>query len=69
MSKWCFVLAKIFWNEMKNKFNKMKKYRQHILVIVPVINIPLPQMKISRNENSFPPFRQRCNRGKDFSFP
>ena len=54
---------------MKNKFNKMRKYRQHILAIVTVINIPLPQMKISRNENSFPPFRQRCNRGKDFSFP
>ena len=54
---------------MKNKFNKMRKYRQHILVIVTVINIPLPQMKISRNENSFPPFWQSCNRGKDFSFP
>ena len=54
---------------MEKKGNKSKKSNRYgILFIANVVNVSLPQRKISENENSFPSFPQHHNRGKDSSF-
>ena len=55
VSKWVFLLAKIFWNEWKKKGIKVKKQTCEIICIFTVISVSLLQTKISVNETRLHP--------------